>query len=56
MKKETKEEFQEVFTYTNFKKTLVENQQMKVEMSELRARLEDLEALNGSKEERIKTE
>ncbi len=40
MKNETKEEFQEVFTYTNFKKTLVE-------IKELRARLEDLEALNG---------
>lgn len=30
MKKETNEEFREVFTYPNFKKILVENQQMKL--------------------------
>jgi hypothetical protein len=48
MKKENQEEFKEVFTYTNFKRTLVENKEMKDKISHLEARLENLEALYKS--------
>jgi hypothetical protein len=30
MKKETNEEFRDIFTYSNFKRTIVENLEMKV--------------------------
>ncbi len=36
MKKETGEEFREVFTYSNFKRTMVENQDMKEEMQQMK--------------------
>ena len=35
MKKETKEEFREVFTYENFKRLLVENQEMKEKINKI---------------------
>ena len=37
MKKETKEEFREVFTYDNFKRLQVENLQFKTEIGQLKA-------------------
>ena len=35
MKKETKEEFREVFTYENFKRLLAENQEMKEKINKI---------------------
>ena len=37
MKKETKEEFREVFTYDNFKRLQVENQESKTEIAQMKA-------------------
>jgi hypothetical protein len=37
MKKETKEEFREVFTYDNFKRLQLENKEFKSEINELKA-------------------
>ena len=37
IKKETKEEFREVFTYDNFKRLQVENLQFKTEIGQLKA-------------------
>jgi len=51
MKKETKEEFREVFTYQNFKRLIVENKEMKEEMREIK------EFINFRKtEEEVKTD
>jgi hypothetical protein len=42
MKKETKEEFREVFTYDNFKRLQVENLEFKTEMSQLKEKVEEM--------------
>jgi hypothetical protein len=42
MKKETKEEFREVFTYDNFKRLQVENLEFKTEMSQLKDKQSEL--------------
>ena len=44
--KETNEDFREVFTYYNFKKNMIENQEMRAEIDQLKLlmqRVEDLE-------------
>ena len=40
--KETNEEFRDIFTYTNFKRTIVENQEMKEEIQEIRAENQEM--------------
>jgi len=35
MMKETNEDFRDIFTYTNFKRTMVENQEMKTKIEQL---------------------
>lgn len=42
MMKETNENFREVFTYTNFKKTMIENQQMRAQVDEVRAENQEM--------------
>lgn len=42
MKKETGEEFREVFTYPNFKKTMVENQEMREEILEMKEEIREI--------------
>jgi hypothetical protein len=37
IKKETNEEFRDVFTYSNFKKTMAENQETKAKIIEIEA-------------------
>jgi hypothetical protein len=61
MKEETGEDYREVFTYTNFKRNMVENQVIKEEMQEIRAennklkqRLDDMERFIGFTDEKIK--
>ena len=44
--KETNEEFRDIFTYTNFKRTIVENQEMKEEIQEIRAENQEVRAEN----------
>ena len=44
--KETNEEFRDIFTYTNFKRTIVENQEMKEEIQEIRAEIQEVRAEN----------
>jgi uncharacterized coiled-coil DUF342 family protein len=40
--KETNEEFRDIFTYTNFKRTIVENQEMKEEIQEIKAENQEM--------------
>ena len=52
IKKETQEEFREVFTYENFKRNIVDIQEMRGEIRELKGLLERVERLmriNGLK-------
>jgi hypothetical protein len=42
MKKETKEEFREVFTYDNFKKLQVENLKYDTEIGQLKEKVEEM--------------
>jgi hypothetical protein len=37
IKKETNEEFRDIFTYSNFKRTIVDNQEMKAKFHEMEA-------------------
>ncbi len=50
--KEVNEDFREVFTYQNFKKTMVENQESKSKIEEMIEKIQDVEAENKE----IKTE
>ena len=47
MKKETKEEFRDVFTYSNFKRAMLEIQEMK-------ERLENMERFVGYQDDKVK--
>ena len=49
MKKEANEDFREVFTYSNFKRTLAENQEVKQQISEIMQRLERLDEVEKLK-------
>ena len=42
--KETNEDFREVFTYSNFKKSMSENQEMKAEIEEVRGENNEMRA------------
>ncbi len=42
MKKETKEEFREVFTYDNFKRLQVENIEFKTEITDLKGQMSEM--------------
>ena len=44
--KENNEEFRDIFTYTNFKRTIVENQEMKEEIQQVRAEIQEVRAEN----------
>jgi hypothetical protein len=48
MKKEKKEEFREVFTYENMKRLIVENQEMKEEIKEMK---EVIDSIRSKKED-----
>ena len=70
IKKETNEEFREIFTYSNFKRTMVENeetkakiqeieaenQEMKTKIGQLLQRVEGLERFTGHSDEKLKNE
>lgn len=42
MQKETGEEFRDIFTYSNFKRTMVENQEMREEMLEMKEEIREI--------------
>ena len=42
IKKETNEEFREIFTYSNFKKTIVENQETKAQNEEMKEEIQEM--------------
>jgi hypothetical protein len=46
IKKETNEEFREIFTYSNFKKSMVEIKEIKAENQEIKAENQDMKSQN----------
>jgi hypothetical protein len=42
IKKETNEEFREIFTYSNFKRTMVENEETKAKIQEIEAENQEM--------------
>jgi hypothetical protein len=63
LKKETNEEFREIFTYSNFKRAIVEiqelkeqNLEMKEQNTQLTHRLENIERFIGYSDEKVKNE
>jgi hypothetical protein len=46
IKKETNEEFREIFTYSNFKRTMVENEETKAKIQEIEAENQEMKAQN----------
>ena len=70
MKKETNEEFRDIFTYSNFKRAIVEiqelkeqnlemkekNEEMKEQNSQLTQRLENIERFIGYSDDKVKNE
>jgi hypothetical protein len=46
IKKETNEEFREIFTYSNFKRTIVENEETKAKIQEIEAENQEMKVQN----------
>ncbi len=46
MTKENNEDIREIFTYSNFKKTIVEIQEIKEENQEIKSKYQEIESVN----------
>jgi hypothetical protein len=55
IQKETNEEFRDIFTYTNFKKTIVENQEMKIQIQEMKEEIQEMKAEMNKEIQEMKT-
>ena len=53
MKKETKEEFREIFTYANFKRAIVEIQEVKAKNEEMKEQIEEIKEQNSQLIQRL---
>ena len=55
IQKETNEEFRDIFTYMNFKRTIVENQEMKIQIQEMKDEIQEMKTEMNKEIQEMKT-